>query len=137
VLVDFLRRHKTHGGPRHRFTNAFGIMHVVFVRLDLGFGKLGRHKFHFMVMVTESSSPVMRPATDLHPDEHRGQGGDKGQQGIAGKALAQDDLAPLIYLDNMKDPLGDVDSQYAHRVFHQTRLLWWNGFTGLEIVLAY
>ena len=37
----------------------------------------------------------------------------------------------------MKDPLCDVDSQYANMVFHWTRLLWLNGFTGLEIILAH
>jgi hypothetical protein len=94
VLLDVLRRHKTHRGPRHRFAHAFGIAHVVFVRLNRGFDKLGGHEFDFMMMCTESSSPVMRPATGLHTDEHGGQCGDEGHQGIAGEAFAQDDLAP-------------------------------------------
>jgi hypothetical protein len=38
--------------------------------------------------------------------------------------------------DNVKDPLCDVDPQYANRVFHRTRLLWLNGFTCLEIILT-
>jgi hypothetical protein len=37
----------------------------------------------------------------------------------------------------MKDPLCDVNSQYANMVFHWTRLLWLNGFTRLEIILAH
>jgi hypothetical protein len=60
-----------------------------------------------------------------------------GHQIMPGQALAQDDLAPLIHPDTVKDPLCDVDSPYTNMVFHRTRLLWWNGFTGLEIILAH
>src|SRR5215472_19258746 len=51
--------------------------------------------------------------------------------------LGQDDLAPLMHPDNVKEPLCEVDAEYAHLVFHWTRLLWLNGFTGLEIILAH
>ena len=98
---------------------------------------MGRHEFDFMVMGTESSSPVMRPATGLQTAEHRGQCGDEGHQGITGEAFAQDDLALLIHPDNVKEPLCDVNAEYANLVFHWTRLLWLNGFTGLEIILAH
>jgi hypothetical protein len=110
LLVDVLRRHKTHRGPRHRFTNAFGITPVVFVRLDRGFDKLGRHEFDVMGMCTEAARPVMRAATGLHTDEHWGQCGDEGHQGIAGETLAQDDLAPLIHPNHVKEPLCNVNS---------------------------
>ncbi len=109
----------------------------VFVRLDIGFDKLRRHELHLMAMFAEAPCPVMRPATGFHADEHGGQGGDTGHQIMPGQALAQDDLAPLIHPDNVKDPLCDVDSQYAHRVFHWARLLWLHGFTCLEIILAH
>jgi hypothetical protein len=66
-----------------------------------------------------------------------GQCGDEGHQGIAGEAFAQDDLAPLIHPNNVKEPLCDVNSEYAHMGFHRTRLLWLHGFTGLEIILAH
>jgi hypothetical protein len=66
--------------------------------------------FDFMVRFTASSSPVMRPATGLHTDEHWGQCSDEGHQGIAGEAFAQDDLAPLIHPDHVKEPLCDINS---------------------------
>jgi len=72
--------------------------------------ELGLHEFDFMVMFTASSRPIMRPATGLHPDKHWRQGGDKGHQGIASEAFAQDDLAPFVHPDHMKDPVCDIDS---------------------------
>jgi hypothetical protein len=68
--------------------------------------------------------------------EHR-QCGNEGHQGIPGEAFAQDDLAPLIHPDNVKDPLCDVNTEYTKLVFHWTRLPWLHGFTGLEIILAH
>ena len=51
--------------------------------------------------------------------------------------LGMGHLISLIHPDNVKDPLCDVDSHYAIMLFHRTRLLWWNGFTGPEIILAH
>ena len=104
---------------------------------SIEFDQLGRHAFDCMVMCTAPPSPGMRSATGLHTAEHWGQCGDTEPQGLAGEALAQDDLAPLVHPDNVKEPLCDVNAQYAHMVFHGTRLLWLNGFTGLEIILAH
>jgi hypothetical protein len=56
---------------------------------------------------------------------------------MAGEALAQDGLAPLMHPDNVQKPLCDVNSEYAHLVFHWTRLLWLHGFTGREIIMAH
>jgi hypothetical protein len=52
----------------------------------------------------------MRAAAGFYANTYRGQGGDKGHQGMVGQAFAQDDLAPLIHPDNVKDPLCNVDS---------------------------
>jgi hypothetical protein len=89
--------------------------------LDVGFTKLESHELDFRMMFTALSSPVRRPGTGLHTDEHWGAVGDQGHQGMEGEALVQDDLAPLVHPDNGKDPLCDVNTQYAHRVFHWTR----------------
>jgi hypothetical protein len=43
----------------------------------------------------EASRPVMRPATGLHADEHRGQLRDTGPQVMPGQALAQQQF-PLL-----------------------------------------
>src|SRR5207249_10270587 len=88
-------------------------------------------------MFAKASRPVMCPATGFHADEHGGQWGDKGYQGMAGQALAQDDLAPLIHSHHVKHALCNVDPEYAHLWFHGSRLLWLYGFTDRELIVAH
>src|SRR5215471_16464025 len=51
---------------------------------------------------------------------------------MPGQALAKHDLAPLIHPYRVKHPLRDVNPEYAHLLFHGTRLLWRHGFIGLR-----
>src|SRR5262247_2992705 len=53
------------------------------------------------------------------------------------QALAPDDLAPLIHTHRVKHALCNVDPQYAHRWFHETRLLWLYGCTDCALIVAH
>ena len=77
VLVVFLRRHKTHGGPRHRFANACGITPGIFAcYLTEGLTNYGAMSLTCMVMCTEPSSPKLHaPPQASKIGEHRGQCG--------------------------------------------------------------
>src|SRR5215470_1286485 len=61
-----------------------------------------------------------------------GQLGDKGHQGMARQALAQDDLSPPIHSHGVKHAICDVDPEDAYLFLHWTRLLWRDGFIGLR-----
>jgi hypothetical protein len=134
---DVLRRHKTPGVPRHRFTNAFGSPPVVGGRRARGCDTRGRHACACMAMCTAPARPVRRPAPGRQPDAPRGQGGDPGHQGSADEALAHDALAPRMPPDTVQEPLGEGDAPYAPRGLHWPRLLWLPGFTALSLMLAH
>src|SRR4029453_6940836 len=132
LLVDVLGRHKAHGRTRHRFRDRLGITAVVFIRFDVRLDELRCHELHLVAIRTEASSPVMRAATSFHPDEHRGQLGNKGYQVMPGPAFTPHDLAPLIHPYCVKQALCEVNPEYAHLLFHWTRLLWCTVFLGLR-----
>jgi hypothetical protein len=77
-LVDVLGWDNTHGRARHRFSDGLGITPIVLVRLDTWRDELGRHALDLVAMLTDTSGPVMRPATGFSPDAHRGQPSDTG-----------------------------------------------------------
>ena len=79
----------------------------------------------------------MRPATGLHTDEHGRQLRDKGHQVMPRQALAKYDLARVIHPHRVKHTLCDIDPEDVHLLLHGTRLLWLNGFTDREIILAH
>src|SRR5215470_14923836 len=137
LLVDVLDRHKAHGRTRHRFRDGLGITAVVVVRLDVRLDELRGHELHLMAICAAASRPVMRTATGFQADEHRGQLRDTRHQVMPGQALAQDDLSPLIHPHRVKHTLCDVDPEYAHLLFHWTRLLWLYGFTDRELIVAH
>src|SRR5215813_6490545 len=88
-------------------------------------------------MLAEAPGPVMRPAAGFHADEYRWQLRYKGHQVMPRQALAQDDLAPLIHSHRVKHALCNVDPKYAHRCFHETRLLWLYGCTDCALIVAH
>src|SRR5262249_54724775 len=137
LLVDVLDRHKTHGGPRHRFRDSLGITAVVFVRLDVRLDELWGHELHLVAIRTEASRPIMCAATGFDADAYRGRLGDKGHQVMPGQALAIHDVAPVIHPHCVQHALCDIDPEDVHLVLHRTRLLWLNGFTALELIVAH
>src|SRR5262252_10830698 len=56
---------------------------------------------------------------------------------MPGQALAQDDLPCIIHPHRMKHALCHIDPEYGHLLLHWTRLLWLNGFTALELIVAH
>src|SRR5215510_5712224 len=132
LLVDVFDRHKTHGGPRHRFRDGLGITAVVFVRLDVRLHELRGHELHLVAIRTEASRPVMRAATGFDANAHRGQLRDTGYQVMPGQALAIHDFTCVLHAYRVKHALGDIDPEDVYLVLHGTRLLWLNRFTDRE-----
>jgi hypothetical protein len=95
----------------------------VFVRLDKWLDELGRHELDFVAMRTETSCPVMRPATGFYPDEHRGQLSDKGHQGISCQTLAPENFPRRVSPHEMKHFFGQIDRNGVKLLRHGTRLL--------------
>src|SRR4029453_6042250 len=56
---------------------------------------------------------------------------------MAGEALAIYDVAPVIHPHGVKHALCDIDPEDVHLVLHGTRLLWLNGCTALELIVAH
>jgi hypothetical protein len=110
LLVHLLDRDKTHGRPRHRFANGFGIGWIILVRLHIGLHKLGRNEFHGMAMRAEPACPIMRPATGFHPDDCRGQLGDIWHQRVPRQTFSQHDIPRVIHPHEVKNPLCKVNS---------------------------
>src|SRR5215471_13237842 len=137
LLVDLLDGHKAHRRPRHRFRDRLGVTHIILVRLDKGLDELGCQELDCVAMLAEAPSPVMRPAAGFQADEYWRQLRYKGHQVMPRQALAQDDLAPLIHSHRVKHALCNVDPKYAHRWFHETRLLWLYGCTDCALIVAH
>src|SRR4030095_851921 len=56
---------------------------------------------------------------------------------MPGQALAQDDLPRVIHPPRVKHVLCNIDPEDVHLLLHWTRLLWLNGFTDLELIVAH
>src|SRR6516164_4735841 len=56
---------------------------------------------------------------------------------MAGQALTTHDVASVIHSHRVKHALCDIDPEDIHFLLHWTRLLWLNGFTDLELIVAH
>ena len=61
----------------------------------------------------------------------------KGIRSCRDKRLRNTIVAPVIHPHRVKHALCDIDPEYAHLLFHWTRLLWLNGFTDRELIVAH
>jgi len=62
---------------------------------------------------------------------------DKGHHLSAIEPFAHQNRALLIHTHQVKYLFGNVDADYANLLLHGTRLLWLNGFIGLELIVAH
>jgi hypothetical protein len=46
-------------------------------------------------------------------------------------------MPPVVHPHCVKHALCDIDPEDVHFVLHGTRLLWLNGFTALELIVAH
>src|SRR2546427_8684343 len=56
---------------------------------------------------------------------------------MSGQALAIHDVTSVIHPHRVKHTFGDIDSEDVHLLLPWTRLLWLNGFTDLELIVAH
>jgi hypothetical protein len=94
----------TPGRAHHRFSDGLGLAPILLVR-------------------TDPPCPVMRPATGVYPDEHRGQLGDNGHQGIACQTRAPEDCPRRVSPHEMTHVCGQIDRTGVKRLLQGTRLL--------------
>jgi hypothetical protein len=105
VLGHCLDGDKAHGGPRHRFTDRFGITWGILRRLDRGLHTLWSQELRGMPMRAEAACPIMGASTGFHPDDCGRQRRDKRHQGFACQTFAQHDIPLIIHSHKMKNPL--------------------------------
>jgi hypothetical protein len=138
LLLHLLEGDKTHGGPRHGFTDRFGIRRIMLVRLHIRFDKLGGDQFDRVTVRTKTACPLMGTAAGFHPDEDGGKPHAKGEQRLPRQAFPEYDFPSLIHPYDMKDPLCQIDPDDAQLRLHWTRLLLgWNDVFLTEIILTY
>ena len=68
-----LELHKPHGRPCSCFGNGFGIVIIIFLRLDVGLHVFRRHQPDLVSQIPQHAPKVMRAATSLHRDDAAGQ----------------------------------------------------------------
>jgi hypothetical protein len=72
VLLRYgLDRDKTHVRPIHGFTNAFGVVGVVLLALDVRFDELRRHQPYRVTHLLEDTTPGVCAGARFHPDQAR------------------------------------------------------------------
>src|SRR5262249_38353287 len=95
-----------------------------------------RHQLHLMAVLAKAARPVMGATAGFHPNARRGKLRDKGHYLRAIEPFAYQNCAVLIHTHEVKHLFCNVDADDA-KLLHGTRLLWLNGFTSLEIILAH
>ena len=88
-------------------------------------------------MGAKASRPVMSPTAGFHANERRGELRDKGHHLRTIKPFAHQNRAVLIHPHEVKHLFCNVDTDDAKLLLHGTRLLWLNGFTHREPIVAH
>ena len=122
-LAAALGGDNTPGRAQHRLSDGRGLAPIVRVRRDTGRDELGRPALALVALLTESPCPVMRPATGVYPDAHRGQLGNQRPQGLACQTLALEDVPRRVSPHEMQHCLGQIDRNGVQRLLQGTRLL--------------
>src|SRR3954451_18446294 len=82
-----------------------------------------RDQLHRVAKLGDLAAPIMRAATRLHGHRARRQRGQKRQKLAAAQLLAKDHRARAVSLMQLKDVLGEIESDGANLV--HGRLLEW------------
>src|SRR4029453_8505834 len=90
-----------------------------------------------MAVRSKAARPVMRAPAGFYPNQCRGELRNKAQDLRAIEPFAYQNRPVRIHPHEMKHLFCHVDADYAKLLFHGTRLLWCNGFTGPEHIVAH
>ena len=125
LLLLGLDRHEAHGRPDRRLTNGFCVRRVVLLAPDERFDINRRNQSNFMAESTDGASPVMGAPAGLHSDDAAWMLGQKSEDFIARKLLAERHAAVRAGAMRLKGPLCKVETNDAN-FFHGCPLHSWD-----------
>ena len=113
LALNALHRHETHRGPARRLADRLGVDGVIFSALHAGLGVSRGHKPRLMAELCDLPRPIMRRAAGFHRHHARIELGEKGQNLMPFELLAQNAPALEISRVNLKNLLGEVQTDYG------------------------
>jgi hypothetical protein len=110
-----LDRHKPHVRARYRFADGLSVSRIGLVPLDIRLDVFRRDQAHVMAESHQRARPMVGTGAGLHPDQARRQFGEERNQLTASKTPPQPGMASVIYAVNLKDGLGEVETDGGDR----------------------
>ena len=114
LLLDGLHRNKAHRGPARRFADRLRVDAVALAALHVSLGVGWRDEPHVVSELCDRARPVMGRAAGLHRHEAGAQLGEEAQNLAPLELLAQNATPRLIGAVNLKNQLGQVQTDYAN-----------------------
>jgi hypothetical protein len=106
-----LDRHEAHRRPSYCFTDRFGVTCIVLVRFHIRTPEARTHQLDLMTASGNLAGPIVRAATRLHRHQARAPLRHERQQLPTPEPTLHDCPALPIHAVNLKQILGQVDSQ--------------------------
>src|SRR3984885_5717465 len=128
LLLLGLDRHEAHGRPDRRLTDGFCVRRVVLLAPDERFNIDGRNQPNFMAESADGASPMMGAPAGLHSHDAARALGQKSENSIARKCLAERHAAVSVGAMRLKAPLCEVETDDAN-FFHGCPLHSWDAQT--------
>src|SRR4051794_38593602 len=123
LLVRALEGHKPHGRALGGLADRFGIGHVVLLALDKGLHVSGRDQLHRVAELGNLAAPKVSAATCFQGHRAGREGCKERENLAAAQLLAKDNSSRAVGSVQLKDVLGEIQSDGAHLV--HGRLLEW------------
>jgi hypothetical protein len=116
LLPLALHRHEARPGPRHRFTDRFGVILVILLVRPIGLDPRHRHQPSLVPQLPQLPRPVVRAATGFPPHQTRRQLRKIAEYFAPRQLLTDDDFAVRIHAVHLETLLRDVESEafYLH-----------------------
>src|SRR6516164_10155246 len=124
LLLDVLDRHKSHRWPGDGLADRRCIGRVVLAALHIGFDIGRRHEPRVMPQPPEFACPLMRRCARFHPNAARRQIGKELKNSRSTNTLANDHRAICINTVNLKQVLGDIQSDRANLAHGRLPSMW-------------
>src|SRR3954470_7289734 len=118
-----LHGHEAHGGALSGLTDGLGIGHVVLLSLDERLHVRRRDQLHRVAELGNLTPPVVSAATGLHGHRAGRERCQEREELAAAQLLAKDNSSRAVGSVQLKDVLGEIQSDGAHLV--HGRLLEW------------
>src|SRR5262249_30919957 len=124
LLLDVLDRHKSHRWPRDGLADRRRIGRIVLAALHIGFDIGWRHEPRVMSQLFELACPLMRRCARFHANAARRQIGKELKNSRSTNALADHHRAICINTVNLKQILGDIQTDRANLAHGRFPSMW-------------